>query len=257
MIKLIYYIFEKKLFLSILKKVLRKFEKNTKIESTEWAKKHAIFSTEEFCKNIDVNLYNEIIYDVEKIKKVSIKKFLSVKQLLGKPGNYLLIYFLVRKFKPKIVIETGVAAGWISLSILRAFQKNKVGKLFSSDLPYIKKAFLKKIPNPDKDIGFLAREEINYKDWTLNLRGDDFALKYFSNILKDNTIDMFHYDSDKSYSGRSNALKILKKKFTNKSIIIFDDIQDNLHFYNYVKKQNTKFTVIKYDQKKYVGIVGV
>ena len=257
MIKLIYFIFKKKLFSSLINKILRKFEKNTNIKSTEWAEKHAIYSTEEFCKKIDNNLYSETLFDVEKIKIDSNKKFLSVKNLLGKPGNYLLIFFLVRKFKPKIVFETGVAAGWSSLAILRAFQKNKTGKLFSSDLPYIKKAFFKKIPNPDKNIGILAREEINYKDWTLNTRGDDFALKYFTNILEDNTIDLFHYDSDKSYSGRTNALKILKKKFTNKSIIIFDDIQDNMHFHDYVKKQNTRFTVIKYDQKKYVGIVGI
>ena len=249
MIKLGYYIFKKRLFFLSLKKILKKFEKNTYVKSKEWAENQAKLTTEDFCRNIDKKLYEEVILDVKKIKNNSINKFLSVKHILGKPGNYLLIYFLVRKFKPEIVAETGVAAGWSSLAILKAFQKNKVGKLLSSDLPYFKKSFLQNVQNPEKYIGILAREEINFKDWTLDIRGDDIALKYFSDMLDDNSIDIFHYDSDKSYSGRVNALKVLKKKLKNEAIIIFDDIQNNLHFCNYVESHYVKFTVIKYDQK--------
>ena len=35
----------------------------------------------------------------------------------------MLLYFFVRYFKPKVVLETGVAAGFSSLSILKALKK--------------------------------------------------------------------------------------------------------------------------------------
>ena len=54
---------------------------------------------------------------------------------LGGGGNFILLYFLTRKFN-KVVVETGVAAGWSSLAILGAFEKNGEGKLYSSDFPY-------------------------------------------------------------------------------------------------------------------------
>ena len=41
---------------------------------------------------------------------------------------------------------------------------------------------------------------------------------------RQNNQDLFRYDSDKSYSGRSNALKI-QFQINSNTIIIFDDIQ--------------------------------
>ena len=43
-------------------------------------------------------------------------------------------------------------------------------------------------------------------------------------------IDLFHYDSDKTRSGREFALNRLAEKFKSGSIFVFDDIQDNDHF---------------------------
>ena len=51
-------------------------------------------------------------------------------------GLYKLLYFPIRKIKPYTVVETGVAAGWTSLAILRALNKNGRGHLYSSDFPY-------------------------------------------------------------------------------------------------------------------------
>ena len=155
-----------------------------------------------------------------------------------------------RKFCPKIIVETGVAAGWSSLSILRALHKNRVGKLFSSDFPYFR------IKNPEQFIGIVAQNEPNLEHWVLDIRGDDIALPEFAKRLADFSIDLFHYDSDKSYSGRAKALQVMKNKFSENAIIIFDDIQDNLHFFDFVTNRNVNFTVLKFEGK-YVGIVGV
>ena len=88
------------------------------------------------------------------VLKNDANKILSEIQVdLGGGGNYYLLYFLVRKVNPKIVVETGVAAGWSSLSILRAFQKSGFGKLYSSDFPYFR------LNKPEKYIGIVTQKE--------------------------------------------------------------------------------------------------
>jgi len=250
MIKILHNFLKKGFFLVMVKKLLKRSEKKTSIQATKWAESKVKFSTFEFCQRIDKKLYEDILGDVEKIKKDSEAKLLPIKIKLGGSGNYFLLYFLVRKFYPKIIVETGVAAGWSSLSILRALHKNRVGKLFSSDFPYFR------IKNPEQFIGIVAQNEPNLEHWVLDIRGDDIALPEFAKKLADFSIDLFHYDSDKSYSGRVKALQIMKNKFSENAIIIFDDIQDNLHFHDFVTDKNVNFTVLKFDEK-YVGIVGV
>ena len=148
------------------------------------------------------------------------------------------------------IVETGVAAGWTSLAILRALQKNGQGKLYSSDFPYFR------LENPEKYIGYLAKDENNKNNWFLDIRGDDKALPEISKQIGDENIDLFHYDSDKSYSGRSSALKLIGSKLSSNTIIIFDDIQNNLHFKDYIEKNKLNFHVIEFGGK-FLGITGL
>ena len=128
-------------------------------------------------------------------------------------------------------------------------KKNGKGFLYSSDFPYFR------LENPEKYIGYLAKNDNNENNWFLDIRGDDVALPEIVKRL-DNNIDLFHYDSDKSYSGRVNALKILNSKINSNTIIIFDDIQNNLHFKDYVEKNKKKFRVFEFEGK-FLGIVGL
>ena len=157
---------------------------------------------------------------------------------------------MIRKFNLLNVVETGVAAGWSSLAILRALKKNGKGFLYSSDFPYFR------LKNPEKYIGYLAKDESNKDNWFLDIRGDDIALPEIVKKLDNNTIDLFHYDSDKSYSGRVNALRILSSKINSKTIIIFDDIQNNLHFKEFVEKSSNDFSVYEF-KGKFIGITGL
>ena len=163
---------------------------------------------------------------------------------------FFLLYFFVRKFKPAIVIETGVAAGWSSVAILRAFKKNNFGKLFSSDFPYFR------LKNPEKFIGVLVKNENNKDRWQLDVRGDEIAIPNFLNKIGNLNIDLVHYDSDKSYSGREFVLNKISKNLGKNSIIIFDDIQNNLHFKDYVTKYKSNYTVMQF-KKKYLGIINL
>ena len=55
---------------------------------------------------------------------------------LGDPhGERMLLYLIVRRYKPDIVIETGVARGAFSAFTLCAMRENGKGHLYSIDLP--------------------------------------------------------------------------------------------------------------------------
>ena len=236
-------------FSVIIKKILKRFEKNTSEEAKKWAKLNTKHSTEAFCKLIDSQLYDEILFDIISIEKEANIKLSKLNISLGGGGNYTLLYFLARKLKPNTVVETGVAAGWSSLAILRALKKNDKGKLYSSDFPYFR------LENPEQYIGYLAKNEENKSDWYLDIRGDDVAIHEILKRIGNNNIDLFHYDSDKSYSGRENALRVLNANINSKTIIIFDDIQNNLHFRDYVKNNNFDFRVFEF-KNKFVGLIG-
>ena len=73
--------------------------------------------------------------------------------------------------------------------------------MYSSDFPYFR------LNNPEQYIGILAKNESNIMDWSLDIRGDDIAVNEIKKI-GNSPIDIIHYDSDKSYSGRDNFIKI-------------------------------------------------
>ena len=242
--------FKENYFLVIVKKIFKKFEKNTSVEAKKWAVENNKWSIEEFFCSVDAPLYDEIKIEIKSIQEFAQNKISKLTVPLGGGGNYILLYFLIRKFKLLNIVETGVAAGWTSLAILRALKKNGKGFLYSSDFPYFR------LKNPEKYIGYLAKDESNKDNWFLDIRGDDIALPEIVKKLDNNTIDLFHYDSDKSYSGRVNALRILSSKINSKTIIIFDDIQNNLHFKEFVKKSSKDFSVYEFEGK-FIGITGL
>ena len=69
-------------------------------------------------------------------------------------------------------------------------------------------------------------------------------------------VDIFHYDSDKSYSGREFALQLVNKHMSSESITIMDDIQDNSFFYDLVNQDSSINWRIFYFEGKYVGLIG-
>lgn len=250
MLNILINLFRKKYFLTIIEKVIKRFEKDNSHKAKEWAEKNTKQTTEEFCRSIDPKLFDEIKVDLEKIRVDCENKLSNLEIPLGGGGNFILLYFLVRKFKPYNVVETGVAAGWSSLAILRAFKKNFKGYLYSSDFPYFR------LKNPENYIGYLAKDEFDKEHWYLDARGDKIALPNILNKIKNKKIDILHYDSDKSYSGREYAIKVLSSKINFNTIIIFDDIQDNFHFRDFVSRKSLDFSILKFDGK-YVGITGL
>ena len=112
------------------------------------------------------------------------------------------------------------------------------------DFPYFR------IKNPEQYIGILVPEHLK-KRWSLYVDGDKKNLKKISDQI--NKIDIFHYDSDKSYDGRKKSFDLLRNKLLN-SWIIMDDIQDNSYFYDILNLINKNYYVIKYENK-WIGLI--
>ena len=142
-------------------------------------------------------------------------------------------------------METGVAAGWSSLAFLTALDKNKRGTLYSSDFPYFR------LYCPEQFIGVLVPSYFK-KRWVLDTRGDRVVIPH---ILKQvSTVDLFHYDSDKSCSGKEYALKLVNKKVSQKFVLIFDDIQDDTFFKDLTRKDNKHYYLVFEFEGKYLGL---
>ncbi len=233
-----------KKFWVVLKKIAKRFEPDTRAEAILWAKKHAI-SVPEYCQSIDASLWEETLKAVADINARAQSILASIKDDLGGGGAYPLLYFLVLHKKPNVVVETGVAAGWSSLTILAALSKENNGELFSSDFPYFRMA------NPEKYIGILVPASLKNR-WTLDVRGDDIALPGI--VARVGRIDLFHYDSDKSASGRSSAISKVQQKLSANAVIVMDDIQDNTYFKRLAESCGHDYTVLEF-QGKYVGLI--
>ena len=84
----------------------------------------------------------KIIIEAKKLEKKS-----SVK--MGGPAHINLLYDCVQLLNATKVIETGVAYGWSSLAIIKAFKNKKNAKLYSVDMPY-------PLKNNENDVGIVV-----------------------------------------------------------------------------------------------------
>lgn len=201
-------------------------------------------SLDDFCRKIDGPLWEESKNSSWKLQVAADTKLKSLDIDLGGGGNFPLLYFLVRKMKPSNVVETGVAAGFSSKAILSALKKNRSGRLYSSDFPYFR------IQDPEKYIGYLVDDELK-DNWTCLVKGDKSNLPDI--LSRIDNIDIFHYDSDKSYSGREWAIKLILPRMREGGAVIMDDIHDNCYFEDFVKKNKVEASVFEF-QRKYVGL---
>lgn len=201
---------------------------------------------ETFLAELDKTLWEETKTLCSTLKQDADTKLSKIDMHLGGGGHYPLLYFLTRYLSAKTVVETGVAAGWSSQAILTALKhNNNGGRLYSSDFPYFR------CESPEKLIGFVVDEELK-ENWNLYIDGDQNNLPQI--VSKIEEIDLFHYDSDKSYAGRARALDIVRSRLDKDAVILFDDIQDNFHFRDYVQNEGAAYKVLEFEGK-YVGFV--
>lgn len=88
-------------------------------------------------ENYKNEFYESDIPDIISSKKTEYQEKTGNSSLAGHSLEGLAAYFaLIRKKKPSVVVETGVAHGTSTLSILFALEKNSNGVLHSIDFPF-------------------------------------------------------------------------------------------------------------------------
>jgi predicted O-methyltransferase YrrM len=229
--------------------LLRKFRTNHDssfhvAEATDWAVKQTVTVDKALLK---IGLIEDGM-DIPSINPVLIREanLLATKSKveMGGAGDIHLIYAATVLSKAKFAIETGVAYGWSSLAMLAGLDNDSSSILVSTDMPYPKL-------NNEDDVGIVIPKSLQQK-WHLIRQPDRRGI--IQAITKINRpVDICHYDSDKSYYGRTYGYPLLWRSLKAGGIFISDDIQDNLAFKNFVESKNLNFAVTEY-KGKYIGI---
>jgi predicted O-methyltransferase YrrM len=146
-----------------------------------------------------------------------------------------LLYRAILSIGATRVVETGVAYGWSSLAALAALRETG-GALTSVDMPYPK-------ANNEPFVGIVVPDELR-AHWTLIRRPDRGGLARAIASFN-GTIDLCHYDSDKSYSGRMYGYGLLWRALRDGGLLISDDIVDNFGFRDFCQREGASPTVIQ------------
>lgn len=158
-----------------------------------------------------------------------------------------LLYFLVRKLKPKVVVETGVAAGESTGYILQAIHDNRSGKLYSIDLPFQwyvygnHKLHLDSLP-AGKMPGYLVPEKLR-KNWQL-LLGNTYD-KLPALLKKLGKIDIFLHDSEHSDKAMMFEYQSSWPYIRNGGFLLSDDVSYTKAFNNFSKEKRLKGIIFK------------
>ncbi|MBI4656794.1 MAG: glycosyltransferase [Elusimicrobia bacterium] len=147
------------------------------------------------------------------------------------------LYFIVRIFKPEIVVETGVANGASSFFILSALESNKKGRLYSIDYPFSGKESF--IPE-GKEPGWIVPPHLRSR-WTLELGKTSEKLKAL--LEKLGRIDVFFHDSEHTYNTMLFEYETAWKYLNRSGLLISDDVGFNDAFGTFVKRFNARYFV--------------
>jgi len=212
-----------------------------------WAAEHAE-PVAVFAERLNADLWAESRSWAEKFRAEAERRIPeSSRPVLGGGGPVLLLHFLTSYLRPSTVLETGVAAGFSSQAILAALEANEKGHLYSSDFPYFR------LDDPEQHCGFLVDDNLRHR-WTLGLRGDRENVPGFLSEIRQ--IDLLHYDSDKSASGRMFVMETVKDKLADDAVIVMDDIEDNSFFRDWVRSSGREFRVLG-GGTHFVGVCGI
>ncbi len=138
----------------------------------------------------------------------------------------LLLYLLVRVYRPETVLETGVANGVSSYCILNALNKNNKGALYSVDI------------NPN--VGGLL-DEIDRNRWQLKIVNEANTKKEFEKLVGSlSGIDLFVHDSDHSYKAQMHEYKTVYPKINMGGILASDDVDCSYAFVDFCQYKKIK-----------------
>lgn len=180
---------------------------------------------ESWARATDPALWTETLEVARQIKDDAARIIPGLPITGGQPGaaggggcDVRKLYFIARRVKPRVIVETGVSAGYSSRAFLEAIRANGFGRLYSSDLP----VFLE-----PEQVGCLVPQALRER-WELFSEGDTANIPRIVNAVP--SIDLFHYDSDKSARGKEVTFGLVRPKMAADGVIVVDDIDRDAFF---------------------------
>jgi predicted O-methyltransferase YrrM len=170
----------------------------------------------------------------------------------------LFLYWLVRRLKPKTIVQCGVCNGLSSAFIMLALAKNgPEGRLYAIDLPPV---FNSKDPEwtiPGKAYGIVIPEgktsgwivpEAYRKRFEVHNGDSKVLLPQLIDRLP--VIDMFFHDSDHNYNHMIFEFREAKRKLASGGLLVADDISWNASIWDFADENK----VPAYNFKGAVGV---
>lgn len=199
-------------------------------------------STENFIANSKFNYPN--LYNDSDNSKIIYKKVLEEHRLItserwnAELQLFCLLYILIRSTTPKIIIETGVANGISTNSILFALNENaNSGVLHSFDI-------LPETRNSNLIEG----------KWIFHLLGKKKTNKQFFRIIENlPKIDIWLRDSNHGYRWQKFEYLLAVSRLNKNGILISDDIDSSSAWIEVIPKY-FKESYIIFDSRKFIGI---
>jgi hypothetical protein len=178
-------------------------------------------------------------FSADEISRSSTGGWPSVKEIA--------LYLLIRKYRPSLVVETGVAQGISSRFILEAIRENGAGKLISIDLPNynpegyvygddigtVDRTYVKKTLGT----GWLVNESLR-DNWQLILKPSRDALPEIREQA-----DLFFHDSEHSYKNMMFEFEWARGHLSDGGFIVSDDIERNDAFQRFCEKYPGEFAI--------------
>lgn len=231
------------------------------IEQSNWANRCSIgLVSDHFgLKSPDLMaLYDELLEDSELVDMANEQFGIGrskgfTRGIFGKPDvdsvdwfgfERILMYVLVRHFRPAHVWETGVYYGGNSLFILRALQKNGAGELTSAELPATavpsgtpRHPWVRDSEDYDTSAlepGFLVPPVLR-ELWDLRIGSSLDLLPTFPGPC-----DLYLHDSDHSMRFLQQELGLVGPRMADDGIVVIDDIDWNNAFFEFAVQQRLR-----------------
>ena len=150
------------------------------------------------------------------------------------------LYLICCNIKPRVVVETGVAAGASSAYILKALVNNGFGNLYSIDLPNVEYINAKKGKTHNDNLptnaqsGFAIPQELRSK-WVLTLGDSRLELPNLLNKVEE--VDLFFHDSLHTYDAMLFEYETVWPHIKRGGVLVSDDVTWNGAFEEFVRKK--------------------
>ncbi len=145
------------------------------------------------------------------------------------------LYAACRLSRPKVVVETGVAAGYSSAYLLQALEDENFGHLYSIDIG--RNEFDDVILPVDRKIGWLVPTSLRSR-WTLNIGSSSEMLEPLLEKLGE--INLFYHDSEHSYENMTFEFETVWSHLSAPGIILADNADWNKSFTDFCRRKGVK-----------------